>query len=56
MCRAQPCRHGYAFFHAVSRLGDGWIWYALMLGMVLVPGGAWPAVHLALTGAVGLVA
>jgi len=44
------------FFHAVSRLGDGWVWYALILSQVLLPGRAWAAVHLALTGAAGLVA
>jgi undecaprenyl-diphosphatase len=47
-----PC----AFFHAVSRLGDGWIWYGLILFMVLVPGGTFAAAHLALTGGAGLLA
>ena len=45
-----------AVFHAVSRLGDGWIWYGLILGMVVVPGGACAALHLALTGGVGVLA
>ena len=45
-----------AFFHAVSRLGDGWAWYALILSQILLPGRAWTAVHLALTGAAGLTA
>jgi undecaprenyl-diphosphatase len=47
-----------AFFHVVSRLGDGWIWYALILAMpLLVPGGGWiAALQLALTGAAGVAA
>jgi undecaprenyl-diphosphatase len=45
-----------ALFHAVSRLGDGWIWYGLILFMVLVSGGAFAAAHLALTGVATLVA
>jgi undecaprenyl-diphosphatase len=45
-----------AFFHAVSRLGDGWLWCGLILAMVLVPGYAFAAAHLALTGIAGLVA
>ena len=45
-----------AFFQAVSRLGDGWIWYALILSQLLLPGGVLAAVHLALTGCVGLLA
>src|SRR5262245_3178251 len=45
-----------AFFHAVSRLGDGWIWYALILSQLLLPDGSVAAAHLALTGGVGLLA
>lgn len=45
-----------AFFHAVSRLGDGWVWYALILSQVLLPGRALVAAHLALTGAIGILA
>lgn len=45
-----------AIFQAVSRLGDGWIWFGLILGMVLVPGGAFAALHLALTGGAGALA
>jgi undecaprenyl-diphosphatase len=45
-----------AFFQGVSRLGDGWMWYALILAQLLLPGGTFAAVHLALTGAVGLLA
>lgn len=45
-----------AFFHAVSRLGDGWAWYALILSQVLLPGRALVAAHLALTGVIGLAA
>jgi len=43
-----------AFFHAVSRLGDGWLWYALILSQLLLPGGGFAAAHLALTGLAGL--
>ena len=45
-----------AFFQGVSRLGDGWIWYALIIAQLLLPGGAFGAFHLALTGAAGLLA
>jgi undecaprenyl-diphosphatase len=45
-----------AFFQGVSRLGDGWMWYALILAQLLLPGGAFAAFHLALTGAAGLLA
>src|SRR6187455_1718558 len=45
-----------AFFQAISRLGDGWIWYALILSQLLLPDGTFPAVHLALTGGAGLLA
>jgi undecaprenyl-diphosphatase len=44
------------FFHAVSRLGDGWVWYALILALLLRADGGLAAVHLALTGAIGLAA
>jgi undecaprenyl-diphosphatase len=44
------------FFHVVSRLGDGWLWYALILTLVLLPGHALAAAHVALTGAVGVIA
>lgn len=45
-----------AFFHGVSRLGDGWLWYALILAQLTLPGGGFAAAHLALTGAAGLLA
>ena len=45
-----------ALFTFVSRLGDGWIWYALILAQVALPGGAPAAFHLAATGAAGLLA
>ena len=45
-----------ALFTFVSRLGDGWIWYALILAQVALPGGAPAAFHLAATGAAGLFA
>jgi undecaprenyl-diphosphatase len=45
------------FFRAVSWLGDGWIWYALILAMPFVLGfDGWQAsAQLAATGAVGLL-
>ena len=47
-----------AFFHGVSRLGDGWLWYALILVQPLLLGaqGWFTAAHLALTGGAGLLA
>lgn len=45
-----------AFFHVVSRLGDGWIWYALIAWLAVHPGGGAAALQLALTGGVGLAA
>ena len=44
-------------FRAVSWLGDGWIWYALMLALPLVYGvaGLQAALHLAATGALGVL-
>lgn len=45
-----------AFFQAISRLGDGWIWYAQILSQLLLADGTFPAVHLALTGGAGLLA
>jgi len=44
------------FFQRVSRLGDGWIWYALILAQLRFPSGALAAEHFALTGAAGLLA
>jgi len=44
-----------AFFHAVSRLGDGWLWCGLILFPVLVPGGTFAALHLATTGGLGVL-
>lgn len=43
-------------FRAVSWLGDGWVWYALMLMQPLLYGanGLRAALHMALTGALGL--
>ncbi len=45
------------YFAAVSRLGDGAFWYALMPVLVLVDGidGLAASAHMALTGAVALV-
>lgn len=47
-----------AFFRGVSRLGDGWLWYALILLQPLLLGaqGWMAAAHLAATGGAGLVA
>jgi undecaprenyl-diphosphatase len=44
-------------FRAVSWLGDGWIWYALILALPLVLGseGLQASVQLAATGAVGVL-
>jgi undecaprenyl-diphosphatase len=44
-------------FRAVSRLGDGWFWYALLLVLPALYGAAGraAALHLALTGAVGVL-
>jgi undecaprenyl-diphosphatase len=44
------------FFGAVSRLGDGLFWYALMLALVLLDGrrGAMAAGHMAVTGLTAL--
>ena len=46
-----------AFFAAVSRLGDGPAWYALMVLLVLLDGraGLAASVHLAATGAIALL-
>jgi undecaprenyl-diphosphatase len=60
LCRALNRSSGLptprAFFHAVSRLGNGWLWYALILSQLLLPGGGFAALHLALTGLAGLAA
>jgi undecaprenyl-diphosphatase len=44
-------------FKAVSRLGDGWIWYALILALPLVLGveGLQASAHVAATGALGVL-
>lgn len=45
------------FFGVVSRLGDGWFWYALMLALPLLFGSValLASLHMAVTGAVALV-
>jgi undecaprenyl-diphosphatase len=45
------------FFRAVSHLGDGWLWYALIAIQPILLGaqGGLAAAHLALTGAVGVL-
>ena len=44
-------------FRAVSWLGDGWVWYALIIALPVAYGleGTQAALHMAITGAVGLV-
>jgi undecaprenyl-diphosphatase len=44
-------------FRAVSWLGDGWVWYAVMLALPIVHGvaGLQAGLHLAATGAVGVL-
>jgi undecaprenyl-diphosphatase len=45
-------------FRAVSWLGDGWIWYGLLLGLPFLYGraGGIAALHMGVTGAVGVLA
>ena len=52
--RSSPVRQ---LFRAVSWLGDGWIWYALILALPLVLGlDGWRAsTHLVATGALGVL-
>jgi undecaprenyl-diphosphatase len=42
------------FFKCISRLGDGWAWYALILSQFILPGRSFAAAHLALTGGLGV--
>jgi len=44
-------------FQIASRLGDGWVWYALILALPLLygPSAMKPAIAMALTGAIGVV-
>jgi undecaprenyl-diphosphatase len=44
-------------FRAVSWLGDGWVWYAVMLALPIIHGveGLQAGLHLAATGAVGVL-
>src|SRR5262245_66565707 len=44
-------------FRAVSWLGDGWVWYALILALPLVLGfeGLQASAHVAATGALGVL-
>ncbi|MGH8196830.1 MAG: phosphatase PAP2 family protein [Steroidobacteraceae bacterium] len=46
------------FFRGVSRLGDGWLWYALIVIQPFLFGaqGWFVAAHLAVTGGLGLLA
>jgi len=45
-------------FRAVSWLGDGWVWYAVIVSLPWLYGaeGWLPAVHMVVTGAVGVAA
>ena len=45
------------FFGAISRLGDGMFWYALMLSLATLEGwrGLYAATHMAITGLVALL-
>jgi|SRR5688572_26099843 len=52
--RSSPVRQ---LFRTVSWLGDGWLWYAVMVALPLAYGfpGLLPALHLAATGALGVL-
>jgi undecaprenyl-diphosphatase len=52
--RSSPVRQ---LFRAVSWLGDGWVWYAVLLALPLLYGAAGfqAALHLAATGALGVL-
>jgi undecaprenyl-diphosphatase len=52
--RSSPIRQ---FFRAVSWLGDGWVWYALIVALPFLYGsvGAQAAAHMTVTGVVALV-
>jgi undecaprenyl-diphosphatase len=52
-CTSQPVRE---FFGAVSRLGDGAFWCALIVALPFLYGasGRWPALQMALTGLIGV--
>ncbi len=52
-CTSRPMRE---FFGTVSRLGDGIIWYALILALPFLYGehGRWPALQMAVTGLIGV--
>jgi undecaprenyl-diphosphatase len=45
-----------AFFHVVSKLGDGWLWYAMIAALPLLPGrGGWSAsLHVGVTALAGV--
>lgn len=52
-CSRRPVRE---FFGAISRLGDGVIWYVLIFGLPLLYGesGRLPALQMAITGVIGV--
>jgi undecaprenyl-diphosphatase len=56
-CRYLNRSSGHAavrgFFAVVSRLGDGWFWYVLMLALPFIEGRWLPSIQMAVTGAAG---
>jgi undecaprenyl-diphosphatase len=58
-CRYLNRSSGHAavrrFFSAISWLGDGWFWYALIVALPFIEGRWLPSVQMAVTGAVGVL-
>jgi undecaprenyl-diphosphatase len=60
VCRLLNRTSGYflirSFFQAISRLGDGWLWYSLIAAIPFVygPEGWLPLLHLLVVGAISL--
>ena len=56
-CRYLNRSSGYAairgFFALVSRLGDGWFWYALILALPFLEGRWLPSIQMTVTGVAG---
>ncbi len=42
-------------FAGISRLGDGWFWYALILALPFIEGRWLPSIQMAVTGGVGVL-
>jgi undecaprenyl-diphosphatase len=55
--RSSSSRFVRQFFRAISWLGDGWIWYSLLLALPLIYGaqGGLAALHMGATALVGVV-